>query len=125
MKWSPLSHQVIYGFRSFCSSGQNILRKFTTPAKLLHVLGIFGGCSFCTASNLFLNGFTNTFLLSMNISFPIYCKLVLNNWHFLGDIFSPFFNKALNISPNLFIWGSFDGMKSIRSSMIASQYFLL
>ena len=70
-----------------------MLRKFTTPAELLHPLGVFGGCSFCIACNLLLNGFMHTFLLSINISFPIYCKLVLNNWHFLGDIFSPFFNK--------------------------------
>ena len=93
--------------------------------KLLHPLGVFAGCSFCIASNLFLNGFTHTFLISINISFPMYCKPVLNNWHFLGDIFSPFFNKALNISSNLFVWDFFDGVKSIRSSIIASQYFLL
>ena len=56
-----------------------MLRKFTTPAKLLHPLGVFGGCSLCMASNLLLNGFTHTFLFSINISFPMYCKLVLNN----------------------------------------------
>ena len=102
-----------------------MLRKFTTSAKLLHPLGVFGGCNFCIASNLFLSGFTHTLLLLINISLPMYCRLVLNNWHFLGNIFSPFFNKALNISSNLLIWDSFDGVKSIRSSIIASQYFLL
>ena len=80
-----------------------MLRKFTTHAKLLHPLGVFGGCSFCMTSNLFLNGFTHIFLLSMNISLPIYCKLVMNSWHFLGDIFNPFFYGALNMSSNLFI----------------------
>ena len=102
-----------------------MLRKLTTPAKLLQPLGVFGGCSFCIASNLFLNGFMYTFLFSINISFSMYCKLVLNNWHFLGDTFSPFFNKALNISSNLFIWDSLHRVKSIRSSIIALQCFLL
>ena len=50
-----------------------------------------------------LNGFMHTFSFLINISCPIYCKLVLNNWHFLGDIFSPFFNKAFNMSSNLFV----------------------
>ena len=126
-QWNGLPFLVksYLGFRSFCSSQKNMLRKFTTPAKLPHPLGVFGGCSFCIASNLLLNGFMHTFLLSINISFPIYCKLALNNWHFLGNIFNLFFHKALNISSNLFICNSFDGVKSIRSSMIASQYFLL
>ena len=64
------------GLRSFCSSGQNILRKFTTPPKLIDPLGVFGGCSCCMASNLLLNGFTHTLLFSINISFHMYCRLV-------------------------------------------------
>ena len=113
------------GFSSFCKSGQNILRKFTTPAKLIHPLGVFGGCSFWIASSLFLSGCTHTFLFSKNILFPMYCKLVLNNWHFYGDIFNPFFNEAFNRSSNLFMCVSFDGVNSRRLSMITSQYFLL
>ena len=111
--------------RSFYNSRQNILRKFTTPAKLLHPLGVLGGCHFCIASNLLLNGFTHTFLFSIHISFPMYCRLALNSWHFLGDIFNPFFSKAFNRSSNLCIWDSFDGVNNMRSSIIASQYFLL
>ena len=124
-QWNGLPFLVksYMGFRSFCNSGQNILRKLTTPAKLLHPLGVFGCCSFCMASNLLLNGFMHTFLLSINISFPIYYKLILNNWHFLGDNFSPFFNKALNMSSNLFIWDSFDGVKSIRLSFLLHSTF--
>ena len=91
------------GLRSFCSYGENMLRKFTTPAKLLHPLGVFGGSSFCIASNLLLNGFMHTFLFSTNISFPMYCRLVLNYWHFLGDIFNAFINKAFIMSSNLFV----------------------
>ena len=67
----PFLVKSYIGFSSFCNSGQNILRKFTIPAKFLHPLGVFGGC--------ILNGHTHTFLFSMNISFPMYCRLVLNN----------------------------------------------
>ena len=69
-QWNGLPFLVksYMGLRSFCSSGQNMLRKFTTPAKLLHPLGVFGGSSFCMASSLFLNGFTHTFFFSINIS---------------------------------------------------------
>ena len=121
----PFLFKSYMGLRSLCSSGQKILRKFTTPAKLQHPLGVFGGGSFCIASNLLLNGFKHTFLFSIYIAFPMYCRLVLNNWHFLGDIFNPFFNKAFNMSSNLFVWDSFDGENNIRSSIIASQHFLL
>ena len=68
---------------------------------------------------------TSYVLFSINISFPTYCWLVLNSWHFLGDIFNLFFNKGFNRSSNLFTWASLDGVNSIRSSMIVLQYFLL
>ena len=44
------------GFNNFCYSRQNILRKFTIPAILLHPLTVVGGCNFYIASNLLLNG---------------------------------------------------------------------
>ena len=72
------------GFNNFCNSGQNILRKLTIPAKLLHPFAVVGGCSLCIASNLLLKGCTHTFLFWINISLPIYCRFVLNNWHFGG-----------------------------------------
>ena len=109
IKWSSFLVKSYMGFSSFCSSGQNILRKFTTPVKLLHPLGVLGGCNFWIASNLFLRGFTHTFLFSINISFPMYCRLVLNSWHFFGDIFKPFFNKDFSRSSNLFMCVSLMG----------------
>ena len=44
----------------------------------------------------------------------MYCKFVLNNWHFFGDIFSPFFNNAFNRSSSLSVWDLFDGVNSKR-----------
>ena len=83
-----------------------------------------GGCNLCIASNLLLKGFTHTLLLCINILLPMYCRLVLNNWHFFGEIFNPFFNNAFNKSPNLSICKPFEGVNNRRSSIIASQYFL-
>ena len=39
----PFLVKSYIGSYSVCSSGQNILGKFTIPAKLLHTLGAFGG----------------------------------------------------------------------------------
>ena len=47
------------------------LEKFTIPAKLLCPLAVVGGCSFCMASNLLLNGLMQTLLSFMNIVFPM------------------------------------------------------
>ena len=94
----PFLVKFYIGFNSFCNSGQNILRKFTIPAKLLHPFTVVGGCSLCIASSLFLNGFTQTLLSCIKSVFPMYCKFVLNSWHFFRDILRPFFNNA-SISP--------------------------
>ena len=51
-----------------------------------------------------------TLLSFMNISLPMYCKFVINNWHFFGDIFKPFFNNAFSKSSNFAIWEPFDGV---------------
>ena len=112
-------------FNNFCSSGQNILRKFTIPTKLLHPLTVVDGCNFCMASNLLLNDLMQTLLSFMNIVLPLYCNCVLNNWHFFGEILSPFFSKAFNTSFYFAMYNFFDGVNSNRSSIIASQYFLL
>ena len=42
----PFLVKSYIGLSSFYNSGQNILRKFTTPTKLLHPLDVFDGCSF-------------------------------------------------------------------------------
>ena len=94
----PFLVRSYIGFNNFYNSGQNILRKFTTPVKLLHFLTVVGGCNFYVASNLFLNGLTQTALSFIKIMLPMYCKSVLNNWHFFGDIVRPFFNNAFSKS---------------------------
>ena len=66
----PFLVKSYMSFSNFCSSGQNILRKFTIPAKLLHPFTVVGGCSFWIPSNLLLSGLTQT-LLSINISSPM------------------------------------------------------
>ena len=44
---------------------------------------------------------------------------------FLGDIFRPFLSNVFNKSSSFIIWDCFEGVNYSRSSMIASQYFLL
>ena len=56
MNGLPFLVKSYIGFNNFCNSGQNILRKFTIPAKLLHPFAVFEGCSLCITSNLFLKG---------------------------------------------------------------------
>ena len=101
-----------------------ILRKFTIPAKLLHPLTVVGGCNFWIASNLLLRGLMQTLLFCMNISFPIQFNFFLNNWHFFGDIFNPFFNSAFNKSTSFTICELLVGVKQQKTSMIASQNVL-
>ena len=123
MNCLPFLVKSYIGFSNFCNSGQNILRKFTIPVKLLHPFAVVGGYNFCIASNLFLKGLTQTLLYFMKIVLPIYCNSVLNNWHFFGDILSPVFNKALSKSSNFAMCDLFDWVNNKRSSIIASQYF--
>ena len=113
------------GFSNICNFGQNILRKFTIPTKLLLPLTVVGGHNFCIASNLLLNGLMQTLLSCINIVLPMYCNSVLNNWYFFSDILSPLLNKAFNKASNLAMCDFFDGVNNNRSSIIASQYFLL
>ena len=56
---------------------------------------------------------------------PMYCSSVLNNWHFFGEIFKPFLHNADSKSISFSKYVCLLGMNSNRSSMIASQYFLL
>ena len=93
----PFLVRLYIGFNNFCNPGQNILRKFTIPAKLLQPLAVVGGCNFCIAYNLFLNGLTQTLLSFIKIVLPMYCKSVLNSWHFFGDISRPF-STMLSVS---------------------------
>ena len=110
---------------NFCNSGQNILRKCTIPVKLLQPFGVVGSHKFCMALSLLLNGLTQTFLSFMNIMFPMYYNSVLNNWHFFADILRPFLSKAFNKSSNFAICTLFEGVNNNKSSIIASQCFLL
>ena len=89
----PFLVKSYIGFNNFCNSGQNLLRKLTIPAKLLHPFTVVEGCSFCIASNQLLKGCMHTLLFWINISLSIYCRFVLNNWHFFGKIFNPFSTK--------------------------------
>ena len=57
--------------------------------------------------------------------FPIYCNSVLNSWHFFREIFKPFLHNAHNKSTSFSKCICLLGMNSRRSSMMASQYFLL
>ena len=124
MNCFPFLLKSYIGFNSFCNSGQNILRKFTIPAKLLHPLTVVGGCYFWIASNLLLNRLMQTLLSCINIMLPIYCNSVLNNLHFFQKIASQFFSKDFNKSSNFAMYDFFDGVNNNRSSIIASQYFL-
>ena len=67
----PFLVRSYIGFNNFCSSGQNMLRKLTILAKLLHPITVVGGCNVCIASNLLHRGLMQTLLFCMNISFPI------------------------------------------------------
>ena len=87
----PFLVKSYIGFYNFCNSGQNILRKFTIPTKLLHTYTVVGDCNFCIASSLFLNGLTQTLLSFIKFMLPMYCTFVLNNWNFFGDILRQFF----------------------------------
>ena len=100
MNCLPFIVKLYIGLSNFCNSGQNMLRKFTIPAKHLQPFGVVGGHSFCMASSPLHNGLTQTFLSLMNIMFPIYCDSVLNRWHFFGDILRPFLSRAFNKSSN-------------------------
>ena len=120
----PFVVKSYMGFNNFCSSRQNMLIKFTIPTKVLQPLTVEGGCNLCIASNLLLKGCTHTLLFCINISLPIYYRLVLNNWHFFREIFKPFFNNAFNKSANLSMWEPFKGVNNKRSSIIVLQYFL-
>ena len=120
----PFLVKSYIGFNNLCNSGQNILKKFTIPAKCLQPFGVVGGCSFCTASNLLLKGLTQTFLSFINMMFLMYCNSVLNNWHFFGDILSPFSNNAFSIS-NFAICALFEGVNTKVMSIIALQCFQL
>ena len=93
--------------------------------KLPHPFGICGGVNFNIACIQLLNGLIHTFQSFINIVFPIYYNSVLNNWHILGDILSPIFNRVFNKSSNFAICAFFVGVKSSRSSIIASQCFLV
>ena len=74
----PFLAKSYIGFSYFCSSGQNILRKFTISMKLLHPLTVIGRINFWIASNLLLNGSSQTPLSSIKIMLPIYCNSFLN-----------------------------------------------
>ena len=102
-----------------------ILTKLTISVKLLHYLAIVGGFIFCITSNWLCRGFTQTLWSFMNILFPIYWSSILNNWHFLGDIFNQFFLKAFKRSSNFAIWAILLGVNNNKSSIITLQYFLL
>ena len=124
MNCLPFLVESYIDLSNLCNSGQNILRKLTIPAKLLQPFGVVGGLNFCMASSL-LNGLTQTFLSFINMTIPTYCNSVLNNCHFSGDILRLFLSKVFNRASNFAICALFEGVKSNKSYMIASQCFLL
>ena len=77
------------------------------------------------ASSLLHKGFTHTLFSLMKMVFPIYCSSVLNNWHFFGEIFKLILHNILNKSINFSKCICLLGMNKSRSSIMASQYFLL
>ena len=79
MNGLPFFVNSYIGFSNFCSSGQNILTKFTTPAKLLQPFWFLGCFSLWIASILLLSGFTQTLFSLMKMVLPMYCNSVLNN----------------------------------------------
>ena len=56
---------------------------------------------------------------------PMHCSSFLNSWHFFGDIFILFLSNAFNISSSFIMWDCFEGVNNSKSSILASQYFLL
>ena len=62
MNCLPFLGKSYIGSLSFFNCSHNILRRFTIPAKLLQPLTVVGGCNLCIASNLLLNGLTQTLL---------------------------------------------------------------
>ena len=125
MKGLPFFVNSYMGFNSFCSSGKNMLTKLTTPAKLLQTFWFVEGFNFWIVSSLLLRGFTQTLFSLMMMVLPMYCNSVLNNWHFFGKIFKPFLHNTHRKSISFSKYVCLLGMNSNRSSMIASQYFLL
>ena len=77
------------------------------------------------ASNLLLNGCTQTLPSLIKMVFPIYCNFFLKSWHFLGEILNPFLSKAYNKSPKFTMCDFFVWVNNNRSSIITSLYFLL
>ena len=61
----------------------------------------------------------------MKMVFLIYCNSVLNNRHFFREIFKPFLHNALNKSISFSKCICLLGVNNSRSSMMASQCFLL
>ena len=56
MNCLPFLVKLYNDLSNYCNSRQNILRKFTIPAKPLQPFGVAGGHSFYMASSLPLNG---------------------------------------------------------------------
>ena len=124
-KGLPSLFKSYMGFNSFCSSRQNILTKFTMPVKLLQPFWFVGGFNFWIASSMLLRGFTQTLFSLMKMVLPMYCNSVLNNWHFFREIFKPFLHNTHSKLISFSKYVCLLGVNSNRSSMIASQYFLL
>ena len=82
----PVKSQMC--FKSFCRSGQNMLRKFTIPAKCLQSLIVVGHFNLCITSSLLCTGLKQTLFSLLKMVLPIYCNSFLN-------IFRPFLSNAL------------------------------
>ena len=96
----PFLVRSYIGFSNFCNSGQNIRRKFTIPAKLLHPFSLVGGWSFCIASNLSLNGLTQTLVYEDLIihTLQICSKQLTFLWGYFQAIFNNTFSKSSNFA---------------------------
>ena len=93
-------------------------------AKLLEPFWVIGGFSFWIASILLLNDFTQTLLYFIKIVTHI-LQFCFKQLALFGDIFKPLLHNAHNKYINFSRCVCLLGMNSNRSSMIASQYFLL
>ena len=66
----PFLVKLYIGLSIFCNSGQNILKIFIIPAKILQPFGVVGSCILCIASTLLLNGLMSSSLVFYKYSIP-------------------------------------------------------
>ena len=71
------------------------------------------------------NGLTHTLFSWIKMVLTHILQFFSEKLAFLREIFRPFLSNVFNKSSSFIIWDCFEGLNNIRSSLIASQYFLL